>query len=144
MIVLISFSELETSLFGKVAVEAGIAHHVRYIPDATGNDIDAFHATLAHAEKAYPKVLVLNLDHPSGNWRDVLGTLKANPSWRKIPVLGFSFLEEPGIVEEFYALRGASLIRKPNNFEELRTITKTAMKYWLSVATLPNEYLTQY
>ncbi len=144
MIVLISFTELETFLFDKAATEVGVAQHVRYINDASPDDVSVFHAQLQHARKAYPKVLILNLDNAENDWRPILTTLKENEHWKKIPVLGFSFSDSADIVEEFYAMRGASLIRKPNSYEQLVNITKTAMQYWMTVTTLPNEYLTQY
>ncbi len=144
MIVLISFSELETALFKKAAIEVEISDHVRYFDDATPDDISVFHAQLSHAKKAYPKVLVMNLDDQDKDWRAILGTLKSTDGWKNIPVLGFSFSKSEALVEEFYALRGASLISKPDTYAQLIDITKTAMRYWMNVATLPNEYLTQY
>ena len=144
MIVLISFSELEKSLFGKVADTLGIGDHVRYIAEATANDIGTFHRKMEFTKKAYPKVLVLNLDGQNNDWRNVLRELKERESWKKIPVLGISTLHDPAVIEEFYAMRGASLIRKPSSYDELFKVSRTAQKYWLNVATLPNDYLTQY
>jgi|GEM_PF-4878394 len=140
MIVLISFPELEKSLFGKAAQEMDIAEHIRYVEPSDAMDTKAFHIE-KHGGRGFPKVLILNLDDTTNDWRDVLTTLKSHEDWQKIPVMGFSFLEDPGVVEEFYRLRGASVIRKPQTYSDLLTITKNAMQYWLNVATLPNEIL---
>lgn len=140
MIVLISFPELECSLFSKAAHEMDIAHHIRYIEPEDAMDIKALH-TSQYGGKGFPKVLILNLDDTANDWRDVLSTFKAHEDWQKIPVMGFSFLTDTSIVEEFYRLRGASVIRKPQTYAELLIITKNAMRYWLNVATLPDEFL---
>ena len=140
MIVLISFSDLERSLFGKVAQEMDIAQHVRYVEPEDATNTRVLHAH-KHGGRGFPKVLILNLDDKTNDWRDVLATLKAHDDWQKIPVMGFSFLTDKTVVEEFYRLRGASVIRKPQTYADLLTITKNAMCYWLNVATLPDEIL---
>jgi DNA-binding NarL/FixJ family response regulator len=144
MIVLISFSELESSLFRKASEEVGIADHVRYIDNATADNIDVLHAQLVHAKKAYPKVMVINLDDKENDWRDILGALKSTEGWKNIPILGMSFSNSAELIEEFYAMRGASLIQKPDSYSELIDITQKALSYWMNVATLPNEVLNQY
>ncbi len=140
MIVLISFPELERTLFGKAAQELDIAQHVRYVDPEDATNMAVLHAH-KHGGKGFPKVLILNLDDKTNDWRDVLSTLKAHEDWQKIPVMGFSFLTDNSIVEEFYRLRGASVIRKPQTYADLLMITKNAMRYWLNVATLPDEIL---
>ena len=140
MIVLISFPETEKRLFAKAAKTAGIAKHVRYIDPEDAMDMEVLHSRRPGG-KGFPKVLILNLDDTHNDWRDVLRTLKNDDAWKKIPVMGISRLEDKGTLEDFYRLRGASCIRKPQTYAELLSITKRAMRYWLNVATLPNEIL---
>ena len=140
MIVLISFPKQERTLFGKAARVVGIAPHVRYIEPKDAMDKEVLHSR-RRGGKGFPKVLVLNLDDPHNDWRDVLRTLKTDDAWRNIPVMGLSFHSEPAMIEDFYRLRGASYIRKPATRSELLFITRRAMSYWLNVTTLPNEFL---
>ena len=140
MIVLISFTEMERHLFDRAAKAVGIAPHVRYIEPKDAMDMEVLHSR-RRGGKGFPKVLILNLDDTHNDWRDVLNTLKQDASWKNIPVMGISFLEDPKIVEDFYRLRGASCIRKPETYADLLSVTRKTMSYWLNVATLPNEIL---
>jgi len=63
-------------------------------------------------------------------------------SWKLIPILGLGFCDDEETIDKFYAVGGASFIRKPDGYEGLKKITGTAIQYWLDVSFMPSDFLT--
>lgn len=141
MIILVSFSELECSLFAASSAALKAEARIRCI-DGIGSIEDTVLAEMSeHARITYPNAIVLNLDVKRSHWRQNLLLLKNNGFWRRIPVVGVGFLEEAEAVEEFYALGGASCIRKPDSDAAFMDVAKSVIGYWLHVAVLPDQFV---
>jgi len=141
MILVVNFNLVENALLEKVSTELGFSERCQYIQEPVTNPKalgDAFDRT----GNELPRVIIINLDSFEADWKALLKTLKEDKIWRFIPVLGFGFLEETNIVEDFYQLGGASCIRKPHGYEGLSDITKAAMSYWIDVSFLPCDFMT--
>lgn len=141
MIALVSFSDLEESLFRKASAELEIGHRIFYFAG-----IDRMIAAFAEngdgkLAGSFPRAIVMNMDAPSCIME--LGRLKETEKWQKIPVIGYGFLEAADDITGFYGAGGASCIRKPQSYEELVETTRAAMGYWLSMSTLPCDYLRE-
>ena len=139
MIVIAGFSELETSLFLKVASDLSVEESVRIVVAEHADEPQAFFAEMDVFSPKLPKVVIMNLDN--FGWRDLLHALKHDEIWHYIPVMAFGFLESLDDIKEFYARGGTSCIRKPHGYEGLVTITRTAMQYWIDVSFLPNQFI---
>ena len=139
MIVLIAFPELERSLYEKSAKVHGI--------DGLHTYYDRVDQLLARDREPggtrFPRVVVVNLDDPARSWERTLAALKSRPKWRKIPVIGFGFLDQENIVADFYGCGGASCVRKPDTYQELEDTVKTMMGYWFNLSILPCDYLRE-
>jgi len=141
MIVLVGFNELESSLFRKASEELLIAKRITYF-DSVPELLAAREPTsMEHAPLDYPRVITMNIDAP--DCLAELQQLKQTRNWKKIPVIGFGFLEAPDVVTSFYGSGGASCIRKPDTYEQLVETTRTAMGYWLSMSIMPCDYLRE-
>ena len=141
MIALVSFDGIERSLFEKAAQELAIDHRIHYFNAV--DDLFTHHGAVASEAKSrvYPRVIVMNIDDAA--CISSMGTLKATGNWDKIPVIGYGFLTEPTHVTDFYGAGGASCIRKPDTYAELVETTRGALGYWLSMTTLPCDFLRE-
>lgn len=141
MIVLVSFSELEVSLFKKASKELRIDKRIHYFENREALTSHCLKSAQRPGDALYPRVIVVNID--SETCLEDMRTLKKTDNWRKIPIIGYGFLENPDDVTGFYGAGGASCIRKPATYEELVETTRAAMGYWLSMSTLPCDYLIE-
>ncbi len=141
MIVLTSFNDLERSLFEKASVELRIANRIKYFDNTEVLFDNRASSSLERAPLDFPRVIVMNIDAP--NCLNDLKELKQRPNWRKIPVIGYGHFEDPKDITSFYSAGGASCVRKPATYAGLVETTRTAMGYWLSLSTLPCDYLKE-
>ncbi len=85
----------------------------------------------------YPDLILLDLNLPRMNGREVLAHLKTNPHYRSIPVIVLTTSASIEDVKICYDLGANSYIIKEAHFDGLVTSIKTLKDYWLDVATLP-------
>lgn len=84
-----------------------------------------------------PDLILLDLNMPKMNGRQVLEQLKTDARFRTIPVI---ILTTSGNIEDIkvcYDLGANSYIIKQSSFDGLISVMKTLTDYWLDIATLP-------
>jgi len=84
-----------------------------------------------------PDLLLLDLNMPVMDGREVLKTLVADSVFRHLPVVVLTTSANEQDVQEMYDLRCSSYIVKPLDFEEFQRIIQVIAEYWFTVATLP-------
>jgi CheY-like chemotaxis protein len=84
-----------------------------------------------------PSVILLDLNLPGTDGRDVLDKLKQSPSFREIPVVIFTTSSNPKDVELCYSKGANGYLIKPMNSEELQNIIRAFVNYWLEVNIVP-------
>ncbi len=141
MILIANFNMIENSLLAKVAEELGIDDRCKYLETPVTNR-DELVAALNDPSGKLPRALIVNLDSDDADWSELVSALKSHKIWKLVPIMGFGFLEDIETVKKFYALGGASCIRKPDGFDGLKKITETAIRYWLDVSFMPSDYVT--
>lgn len=85
-----------------------------------------------------PDIIVLDLNLPGMNGKQVLRTLKEDTKYRRIPVIILSSSKAKSDVTECYDLHANSYIVKPHDIESLCHITEKLEHFWFSLAVLPH------
>lgn len=78
-----------------------------------------------------PSVVLLDLNLPKVDGREVLQAIRANERTRSLPVVVLTTSTEPFDVEASYALGVNSYIQKPVDFEQFVWAVKQVGLYWL-------------
>ena len=91
----------------------------------------------AAIEGALPDLILLDLNLPRKNGYEVLKELKAHLQFHLIPIVIISGTAYPGEIKECYRLGANSFIQKPFSDELTQKKIETFVKYWFSVAELP-------
>jgi len=91
----------------------------------------------AFASAPTPDLILLDLNMPVMDGREVLKTLVADESFRHLPVVVLTTSANEQDVQEMYNLRCSTYIVKPLDFEEFQRIIQVIAEYWFTVATLP-------
>ena len=85
-----------------------------------------------------PDLILLDLNMPRIDGRDVLRQLKQNPSWRHIPVVVLTTSDAQPDIQRSYLDGANSFITKPNNFNGLLHTAHILGQYWFKVVTIPS------
>lgn len=84
-----------------------------------------------------PDLIVLDLNLPRRDGRELLSNLKSHPEFRTIPVIVITSSDADTDIIKSYELHANCFLTKPLNLDEfLRTLEATA-RFWLTVARLP-------
>ncbi len=84
-----------------------------------------------------PAVVLLDLNLPGTDGREVLDQLKADESLRVLPVVVLSTSASPGDIELCYRTGASSYIVKPVRFDEFLKTVKNLKTYWFDTVALP-------
>jgi len=84
-----------------------------------------------------PALIVLDLNMPRKDGREVLAEIKTNSSLRRIPVVVLTTSQAEEDVVRAYDLGVSGFITKPVSFNTLLEIMKSLGNYWLNIVELP-------
>lgn len=85
-----------------------------------------------------PSLIVIDLNLPGTDGREVLRRLKQDDHLKTIPVVVFTTSNNPKDVEDCYRFGVNSYIVKPINIQQLKRDIQAIIDYWFEVTTLPN------
>jgi len=92
-----------------------------------------------HAAAPRPDLILLDLNLPRKNGREVLSEIKSDPMLCHIPVVILTTSAAEEDVLKSYDLHANSYITKPVELNELLHVLRSIEDYWLSVVTLPGK-----
>ena len=88
-------------------------------------------------ESSRPDLIMLDLNLPKKDGREVLQELKSDPSLKLIPVIVLTTSSADKDVLESYALSANCFITKPVDFQQFIDVVRSVERFWLSIVTLP-------
>ena len=86
-----------------------------------------------------PDLILLDLNLPRKDGREVLAEIKADDDLRIIPVIILTTSKADEDVLKAYQLHANCYIPKPFDFTQLVTIVRSIEEFWLSVVLLPKK-----
>jgi CheY-like chemotaxis protein len=89
------------------------------------------------AESSRPDLVMLDLNLPKKDGREVLQELKSDPSLKLIPIIVLTTSRADKDVLQSYALNANCYITKPVDFQQFIDVVRSIERFWLSVVTLP-------
>ncbi|MBB6600562.1 response regulator [Luteimonas sp. MC1825] len=113
--------------------EANIANALTVVTDGAAA-LDYLFARGAHADRDpddLPSIVLLDLNLPKVDGREVLQAIRSHERTRSLPVVVLTTSGEPFDVEASYALGANSYIRKPVDFGQFVWAVKQVGLYWL-------------
>lgn len=115
--------------------EAGIAHRMMVVGDGAAA-LDFLFARGAYSDRdplELPSIVLLDLNLPKIDGREVLQAIRDNLVTKTLPVVVLTTSNEPFDVEASYALGANSYIQKPVDFEQFVGVVKQIGLYWLAL-----------
>jgi len=90
-----------------------------------------------YAKAPRPHLILLDLNLPKKDGREVLAEIKADDSLKRIPVVVLTTSEDEQDVLKSYNLHANCYITKPMDLEQFITVVKSIEDFWLGVVVLP-------
>ena len=84
-----------------------------------------------------PSLILLDLNLPRKNGREVLAEIKTDPNLITIPVIVLSTSRREDDISSSYSLNANCYIRKPSNLKQLLTVVQRIGEFWFHTAVLP-------
>ena len=90
-----------------------------------------------YAEAARPDLVLLDLNLPRKDGREVLAEIKADEDLRRIPVVVMTSSSAEQDILRSYDLQANCYVTKPVDLEQLFEMVKAIKDFWLSLVKLP-------
>jgi len=141
-ILLVEDSPSDTELTIEALSEAKVANHLSSVQD--GVEAMAFlrrQGPFAGAPR--PDLILLDLNLPRKDGRDVLTELKADDNLKTIPVVVLTSSGAEEDVLRAYQLQCNCYITKPVVFKDFLKVVRSIENFWLAVVTLPDKTVSR-
>jgi chemotaxis family two-component system response regulator Rcp1 len=90
-----------------------------------------------HAKAPRPDIILLDLNLPKKDGREVLEIIKSDDLLKHIPVVVLTTSKAEEDVLRSYALHANCYVTKPVDLEKFIVVVKSIDRFWLTVVTLP-------
>jgi two-component system, chemotaxis family, response regulator Rcp1 len=87
-----------------------------------------------------PDLVLLDLNLPRKNGREVLAEVKSSPALKQIPVVVLTSSKSEEDISEAYSLNANCYITKPADLSEYVNVLKAVEDFWFFTATLPDTF----
>lgn len=86
-----------------------------------------------------PGLILLDLNLPRVDGREVLAEVKADPALRRIPVVVLTTSQAEEDIVRSYDLHANAFVSKPVDFDQFLEVVRQVDNFYISVVTLPRE-----
>lgn len=91
------------------------------------------------ADAPRPDIVLLDLNLPKKDGREVLAEMKSDPDLKRIPVVVLTTSRAEEDVLRAYNLHANCYITKPVDFEQFMRVVRQIDEFWIKVVTLPGK-----
>src|SRR4051794_28451252 len=116
--------------------ESGNPNILRFVENGVELIQHLKEATEQEMKNEFPAFILLDLNMPKKDGREVLKEIKENKIFKKIPVIIFTTTKNESEITRCYELGANSYVVKPLVFDELVKIIQGLHSYWFNIATL--------
>lgn len=92
-----------------------------------------------YANAPRPDVILLDLNLPRKNGREVLAEIKSDPQLKRIPVVVITSSEAEQDIVATYDLHVNCYVTKPVDLDQFIKVVRSIGSFWLSIVKLPSE-----
>ena len=137
-ILLVDDNPADVELVCEAATEGRSQIQVRNVVDGE-KAIAYLQCTGLFADAKRPDLILLDLNLPRRDGREVLAEVKHDPRFWSIPVVVFSTSQSDQDVRRCYALGANCYVSKPGNLKDFVFAIQSIKQFWFGTASLPKE-----
>lgn len=91
-----------------------------------------------HADATRPDLILLDLNLPRMDGREVLAEIKTDTALRQIPVVVLTTSDQPQDVADCYDKHANCYITKPLDFDDFVRVMHSIESFWFTIVRLPD------
>jgi chemotaxis family two-component system response regulator Rcp1 len=91
-----------------------------------------------YEKSVHPDIILLDLNLPRMDGRELLAKIKTDPAQRRIPVVILTTSKAEEDIIKTYNLHANCYITKPVDLSQFITVVKSIEDFWFTVVKLPN------
>jgi len=115
-----------------------VSNHLSVAPDGV-EALRFLRREGSYAGAPRPDVVLLDLNLPKKDGRQVLQEMKQDPALRTIPVVILTSSDAERDIAAAYELQASCYITKPVDLDQFITVVKSIEDFWFSIVKLPPE-----
>ena len=135
-ILLVEDNKADIRLIREALKNSEITYEMEVVRDGVAA-MAYLHQEGEYATASRPHLIVLDLNLPKKDGREVLAEIKTNAEFKRIPVIVLTTSKNEDDIFQSYELNANCFITKSRNLSQLFTIVKRIEEFWLSTVTLP-------
>lgn len=135
-ILLVEDSPSDTELTVEALREAKMRNHLNTVEDGV-QAMEFLRRQGKYADAPRPDLIMLDLNLPRKDGREVLAEIKADEDLKTIPVVVLTTSRAEQDVLRAYQLNANCYITKPVDFEQFLDVVHSIETFWLFIVTLP-------
>ena len=135
-ILLVEDSPSDAGLTVEALREGSVINRLNVVEDGV-QALDFLRRRNGFAEAPRPDLILLDLNLPRRDGREVLEELKTDAALRSIPVVVLTTSRAEQDVLRAYELQANCYITKPVDFKKFLEVVRSIEHFWLQVVTLP-------
>jgi two-component system, chemotaxis family, response regulator Rcp1 len=117
---------------------AKVANELHVVGDGE-EAIDFLRQRGRHADAPRPDIVLLDLNLPRLDGRDVLTDIKSDPDLAKVPIIVLTSSTAEADIHKAYELHANCYISKPVDFTEFISAVRSLEGFWLKIVRLPTQ-----
>lgn len=135
-ILLVEDNPADIRLTREMFAEGRVANHMSVARDGD-EAVEYLFARPPYEDRLFPDLILLDLNLPGRDGREVLGMIKSDPRLKLIPVVVLTSTRADRDVRASYQLHANCFITKPASLSGFMDIVRTIEEFWLSIVRLP-------
>ena len=135
-ILLVEDSPSDTDLTLEALKDFKVRNHVSVVEDGV-LAMQFLHRQGPYAQAPRPDLIMLDLNLPRKDGREVLAVIKADDDLKTIPVVVLTTSRADQDIQRAYQLNANCYITKPVDFNQFLEVVRSIEAFWLFVVTLP-------
>ena len=92
-----------------------------------------------YADARRPDIILLDLNLPKKDGREVLEEIKSDKALKRIPVVVLTTSEAEQDILRVYNLHANCYVTKPLDLDQFMSVVKSIENFWLTVVKLPHD-----
>ncbi len=121
----------------KEALQDAKVRNRLHVVDDGAKAVDFLYKRGEYADVPRPDIILLDLNLPKKDGRQVLEEIKADPQLAEIPVVILTTSQAEEDILRSYQLHANCYITKPVDFKQFMHVVKSIEEFWLTVVKLP-------
>lgn len=118
--------------------ECDVPYNLNVVPD--GVEAVAFlRLEGKYADVPRPDVILLDLNLPKKDGREVLAVVKSDPDLKRIPVVVLTSSEAENDILRTYDLHANCYVTKPVDLDQFIQVVQSIQHFWLHIVKLPSD-----